>query len=240
VTELTGDGETVEYYPGQLADILVPSAPARAVMLLWHGSGPNERDVLRTLAEALRDARVVVVVPDWNSHNSDGGRAHLLASLVYARDRVALRAGLASCVLGGWSLGASAGLDLLVRPDIVDGWLPSAFVGVAGGYTSSPFSQIGRVRDPPSVPMAFFHGIKDEIVPISMSRDVVDRLRTLGRAPKFTAIETDHAGVIGTSYDPQSHRCRPSLQPGPRAAVVTVVSNVLKLLDNEGDVARTR
>ena len=36
-------------------------------MLLWHGVGPDERDVLETLAVQTAGYGLTVVVPDWRS-----------------------------------------------------------------------------------------------------------------------------------------------------------------------------
>jgi predicted dienelactone hydrolase len=45
------------------------------VVLLWHGVGPDERDVLEPLARATAALGLMVFVPDWQSDAPDGGRA---------------------------------------------------------------------------------------------------------------------------------------------------------------------
>ena len=103
----------VPYGQGKLLDIYRPApaggGPAPTV-LLWHGVGPDERDVLETLAVQAAGYGLTVVVPDWRSDAPDGGRAHLLGSLNFTRERVTGLGGLAddAIVLAGWSRGAAA------------------------------------------------------------------------------------------------------------------------------------
>jgi alpha-beta hydrolase superfamily lysophospholipase len=78
----------IPYGAGKLLDVYRPGAGAGAVrpaptVLLWHGVGPDERDVMATLATATAAYGLTVVVPDWRSDAPDEGRAHLLASLAW-------------------------------------------------------------------------------------------------------------------------------------------------------------
>ncbi len=104
--------ETAEYAPGRLVDVF--GEPAQPAVLLWHGAQTDARAAVRTLAELIAGHGVGVVVPDWNSHAGDRGRADLLQSVQFARERVADPDGL---VLAGWSLGgvAAAGLTVHAR-----------------------------------------------------------------------------------------------------------------------------
>ncbi|MFY9671155.1 MAG: hypothetical protein WBF20_07050, partial [Trebonia sp.] len=99
----------VPYGPGKLLDIYRPdSSPGPLpTVLLWHGVGPDERDVLATLATAVAGYSLTVVVPDWRSDAPDGGGAHLLASLAFTRERAAALGGIGedAIVLAGWSRG---------------------------------------------------------------------------------------------------------------------------------------
>ena len=135
--------ESVDYGLGELLDIYRPSTLSPGgrspetypVVLLWHGVGVAERRVLSRLARATAASGAVVVVPDWRSNAADRGRAHLLESLAFTRARISEYGGDATrFVLAGWSRGARAGMGLLLRPQVVDGWRPDAFVGIAGGY----------------------------------------------------------------------------------------------------------
>lgn len=67
--------ETVEYAAGRLATVF--GGPAQPTVLIWHGKQPNASAVVRPLAELVARHGVGVVVPDWNSHADDGGRADL-------------------------------------------------------------------------------------------------------------------------------------------------------------------
>ncbi|BAJ31914.1 MULTISPECIES: hypothetical protein [Kitasatospora] len=57
-----------------------PLPAALPAVLLWHGRGADEREVLAPLARAAAALGVLVVVPDWRPDGPDGGRADLLAS----------------------------------------------------------------------------------------------------------------------------------------------------------------
>ncbi len=69
----------VDYGLGKLADVYWPERDTPApLVLLWHGIGVDERDVLEPLATAVSRLGVAVVVPDWESEAHDGGQAQLL------------------------------------------------------------------------------------------------------------------------------------------------------------------
>lgn len=108
------------------------------VVLLWHGRGADERDVLAPLASAVAAEGVLVLVPDWRPDAPDGGRSHLAESVAFAR-RDAGRFGgdPERFVLAGWSLGAKAAIGVALNPEGLDGWRPTAVVGIAGGYGSA-------------------------------------------------------------------------------------------------------
>ncbi|MEJ8648608.1 hypothetical protein WKI65_11055 [Streptomyces sp. MS1.AVA.3] len=108
---------------------------AAPTVLLWHGIGPDERDVLEPLARTAAALGLLVLVPDWRSDAADGGRAHLLESLAFVRKEAGGLGGDGeSFVLAGWSAGAGAALEVALRPESVEGWRPRAVVGLAGRY----------------------------------------------------------------------------------------------------------
>ena len=108
--------------------------------MLWHGVGVDERDVLEPLAAEVAGLGVAVVVPDWESEVPDGGRAHLLASLDFARGLARARpTELATgddggFVLAGWSRGGRMAASLALNPETAGGWRPTAVVCLAGGF----------------------------------------------------------------------------------------------------------
>jgi len=90
---VTGASRVVEYLPGHGMDVYAGSGDARPV-LLWHGRGPDERQVLRPLAQLAAEMGLVVFIPDWRPDTANGGRTELLASVEFARSAaVAVRPG---------------------------------------------------------------------------------------------------------------------------------------------------
>ncbi|MFI1742204.1 alpha/beta hydrolase [Streptomyces sioyaensis] len=187
-------------------------------MLLWHGIGPDERDIMAPLARTAAQRGLLVLVPDWRSDSADGGRAHLLESLAFARKEAGGLGGDGeSCVLAGWSAGAGTALGVALRPEIADGWRPRAVVGVAGRYDlparttgTAPLADLTAGRDPDGVPVHLVHGSRDTVLAARYSHDLAEALRAAGRAVTLQEPETDHAGVIMAEYDPAADRCVPT------------------------------
>lgn len=213
----------IEYGLGQSLDLYDPEHPRGSVtVLLWHGSGPDERDVMEPLAQQIAAAGVPTVVPDWNGNDGGEGKHHLAASLAFVRDFTA-RTGLDRVVLAGWSLGANAALDVVLLTTVLGGWRPAAFVGLSGGFDHSPFRGTGTPRTPaPSVPLLLIHGSADEVVPVTRARAAFEDLRDRGWEVELREVETDHAGAIGTVYDPARHRCVPTVEPGGQEQLSTI------------------
>ena len=85
-------GPSVTYEAsGKLLDVHRPADTPETTptVLLWHGRGPDERDVLAPLAREAAALGLTVVVPDWRPDAPDGGWGHLLASVRFVRDSVA-------------------------------------------------------------------------------------------------------------------------------------------------------
>jgi len=93
----------MEYGLGQALDIYEPERPRGSVaVLLWHGSGRNERDVMEPLARSVAISGVPVIAPDWNT--ADGGMTNGVsnAGTSHRDRRSAPRAiGITSLVLVG-------------------------------------------------------------------------------------------------------------------------------------------
>ncbi|WAL75022.1 alpha/beta hydrolase [Kitasatospora sp. YST-16] len=202
-------------------DVHRPDGPAgpRPVVLLWHGRGPDEREVLAPLGRAAAALGVLVVVPDWRSDAADGGRGHLLASAGFAREL----AGPAPLVLAGWSMGARAAVAVALGPGAFDGFRPHAVVALAGSYATAAAST-GTVplddlrtaaRD---VPVHLLHGTADTVVPAERSRDLHAALRARSHPATHRELPTDHAGLVLTAYSPAADRCLPTTAPHALAA----------------------
>ncbi|THA26553.1 alpha/beta hydrolase [Streptomyces sp. RKND-216] len=190
------------------------------VVLLWHGRGPDERDVLAPLAGAIAAHGLLVAVPDWRPDAPDGGWAHLSESVRFTREHAETYGGDADrIVLAGWSLGALAGAGVTLRPERVGGWRPSAFVGIAGRYAvgkpelGMPRSAVAEVSAGaalPAGPVELVHGADDVTVPPEESRRFRDVLGAHGHEVVLTEPDADHAGVLGAAYDPARDRCVPA------------------------------
>ncbi len=207
------------YRPGRLADVYGPSGSSAApVVLLWHGSGPDERDVLAPLAAGIARLGPLVVVPDWRSDDAVAGPGDLLASIRFVRSAAGdLGGDPKRVVLAGWSLGAAAAAAVVERPGIAGGWQPSGLVGLAGSYDHSPFDDRPDAGDPvggSGRPALLAHGTDDPIVPVRCSVAAAAALTGAGWQVELRRIRTDHAGIIGTEYHPWRRRCVPTEDPG--------------------------
>lgn len=214
----------------------MPTPTAAPVVLLWHGSGPDERDVLAPLARAAAALGVVCFVPDWHPDADDGGRGQLRESVDFVRHGAASFGGDPRRItLAGWSLGGNAAVAAALDPQALEDWRPHAVVGIAGHYTR-PEPLTGRApldiptgaADPlsatpaPAVPVHLIHGTADTLADIEEARRLHTALQRQGRPSSLTEPETDHAGVIMTEYDPEARRCLPSRAAhAVRAGVLT-------------------
>lgn len=227
---------------GKLLDIYAPARPGNRCVLLWHGMGPDERDVLAPLAQEVARSGATVLVPDWRSDRPDGGRAHLTDTLRFARDHVRDAVdGPAQLVLAGWSAGAGAAVGVALQPELFDGWRPAAVVGIAGGYRrparttgTVPLDAVRRAVTP--VPVRLVHGTHDTVVPGDSSRELHEQLLALGWDSELSEPATDHAGVLGCVYDPTAQRCLPTDEPSVRdlgRATARVIAAAASLLAHE-------
>jgi predicted esterase len=218
----------VDYGLGKRADVYRPRRAGPAPLaLLWHGVGVDERDVLAPLAAEVAGLGVSVVVPDWESEGTDGGRAHLLASLDFARGLARERpAELATgadgeFVLAGWSRGSRMAASLALNPETVGGWRPSAVVCLAGGFRrgtamspvgNGPIADIARAAGAQPVPFHLVHGVRDTRVDIQQSRDFAAAAASRGWPVRLAEPDTDHAGIVMTEWDAARRRCRPTTE----------------------------
>ncbi|MER7200352.1 alpha/beta hydrolase [Streptomyces sp. CB01635] len=181
-------------------------------VLLWHGIGSDERDVMIPLAQGMAERGLTVLVPDWRADTPDEGRAHLTDSLRFAHDFAGPSRQL---VVAGWSAGAGAALGVALDPDHFGGPSsrpPAAVVGIAGGYRrparttgAVPLQALGRATA--RVPVRLVHGTEDPAVPVESSREMHEALRAHGWDCALSEQATDHAGVLGCVYNPVAGRC---------------------------------
>ncbi|MEW2030652.1 prolyl oligopeptidase family serine peptidase [Streptomyces roseifaciens] len=219
----TATGKAVDVY-GR------PGAAGAPAVLLWHGMGPDEREIVRPVAEAAAAQGVVVLAADWRSDAADRGMAHLLDSLAFVRERAAEFGGdPGRVVVAGWSAGAGAAVATALRPDLFDGWRPAAVVGLAGRYDvparttgSVPLKDLADFTGltgiagltagtaPAPVPVRLVHGTVDDQVDIRSSWEFAAALQGHGWPVRLDEPRTDHAGVLGSEFDPALGRLRPS------------------------------
>ncbi|HKI41482.1 MAG TPA: alpha/beta fold hydrolase [Mycobacterium sp.] len=199
---------TVEYAPGRLADLFGDST--QPTILLWHGQQTDARAAVRPLAGLLAGHDAAVVVPDWDSYAQDGGRADLLRSIDFTRERANDADGI---VLVGWSLGGVAAARLT---------LDAAQLDIALAHTvclACPFT----VRDPISgrlvteglssdhigSPFTLMHGLADDVVPVTVSRLFAASLERIGWPVDLLELAADHWSIAGTEYDAVAERYEP-------------------------------
>ncbi|MDQ3157420.1 MAG: alpha/beta fold hydrolase [Actinomycetota bacterium] len=215
-------GKTLEYAPGRRIDIYGKRSPS--TLLLWHGRGPNERDVLAPLATLVAGRGVRVLVPDWDSTSPDGGRSDLLRSVKFARKYDAVAD--SQLVVGGWSLGGTAAASLALNARRLGlEYVPA--VCLAGAFRTTdplsggPFASIlPSPRGPGSIRL--IHGTKDDIAVIEGAREFAVVLRDSGWTTELLELSTDHAGIVGTEFDVDRTLCLPSVDPAVREAVEAV------------------
>ncbi|MFD1832966.1 alpha/beta hydrolase [Streptomyces desertarenae] len=229
-TEVTEErGVVYDEADGKLSDVHRPARPPAGgapIVLLWHGRGPDERDVLAPLAREAAGLGLVVVVPDWRPDAADGGLRHLRASARFARERAGELGGDADRIVSaGWSLGAYVAMSAAVRPELLDGVRPTAVVGIAGKYLwERPESGLRDLRDELAatsvdpVPVHLVHGTADDIAAVHHSRDFVPVLDRWGWPVDLTETDADHAGVLGAEYAPGRGRCVPTRNASALAA----------------------
>lgn len=217
---------TVPYATGgdsKLLDIYASGQQDDRCVLLWHGTGPDERDVMAALAREIAGLGPTVLVPDWRSDQPDGGREHLIDSLRYAHEHARQVAdGAGQLMLAGWSAGAGAVVGIALQPAEFDGQRPAAVVGIAGGYRrparttgTAPLEAVDRAVAP--IPVRLVHGTADEAVPVESSRELHEALLSHGWDSALSEPVTDHAGVLGCVYDPTAGRCLPADEPAEAA-----------------------
>jgi dienelactone hydrolase len=200
--------ETVEYAPGRSADVF--GEPTQPTILLWHGMQSDARAAVRPLAGLLAGHGAAVVAPDWNSHAPDGGRADLLRSVEFTKNRVDDR----GIVLVGWSLGGAAAAGLTLDAAGFDVELAHT-VCLAGAFMA-PDPITGRrltdglPHDRGGVPFTLLHGLADDAVPVTASRTFAAALEEIGWPVNLVELAADHGSIAGAEYDPIADRYEPA------------------------------
>jgi predicted esterase len=217
--------ETVEYAPGRLADIA--GDPARPTVLMWHGMQPNARAAVRRLGELVANHDLCVVAPDWDSHADDQGRGDLLESVHFAQQRGSHADGL---VLVGWSMGGLAAAGLTVNARRFDIRLRHT-VCLAGAFMATdPITGRQPASDLPDagarLPFTLLHGVADDVVPVTASRDFATALQKHGWSADVVELDADHASIAGAAYDPVAGRYSAADDAGTLAVAAEVAARI--------------
>jgi dipeptidyl aminopeptidase/acylaminoacyl peptidase len=220
--------ETVEYAPGRLVD--VSGRPAQRTVLLWHGQQADARGAVRPLAELLVRHGLGVVVPDWNSHADDGGRADLLRSVHFVRERVDDPDGL---VLVGWSMGGAAAAGLTIQARRVDvGFAHTVCLAGAFMVTDPIFGRVPATQLKPGArrcPFTLLHGLSDDVIPVAATREFGSALQRNGWPVEVVELPADHGSIAGASYDAAADRYSAADDPQTLAVAADVAARIAAL-----------
>lgn len=197
--------QTFEYAVGRLADVF--GDLAQPAVLLWHGQQADARSSVRSLAELIAGHGLGVVAADWDSSAADGGRADLLASVRFTRDRVADPDGV---VLVGWSMGGLAAAGLTIQASRL-GVTFAHTVCLAGAFmVPDPIFQelpADRLQDASdSTPFTLLHGVDDQVIPLAVAHEFASALREHDWPVQVVELPADHGSIAGATYDPAAGR----------------------------------
>lgn len=186
--------------------------PGGPLLVLLHGLGSNERDLM-AFAPYL-DPRLTVVgfrAPrpygfggfawfdiEWlpegkviDEDQAEESRSILIANI----ERLRTELSPSRVIVGGFSQGAMMSLGVaLSRPDLVDGVLMMSGRGLPR-FLATPPSAIQNV------PFFVQHGVEDEVLPIEDGREVRDALQGLGVPLEYREYPMGHEVNMNSLQD---------------------------------------
>lgn len=213
----------MEYAPNRSADLHGDHGPT---VLIWHGMQTDSRAAVRVLADTVARSGLTVVAADWNAHADDAGRSDLLASLEFVRQRTDRPEDL---VVVGWSMGGAAAAGLALGANDLDlrvghiVCLAGAFIA-PNPFTGQPLPT--SLPDGHRAPFLLLHGTRDDVVPPSVSRDFLSRLRSEGWPAELAELDTDHGAIAGAVYDPAADRYAAADDPATVAVAADVAARI--------------
>jgi dienelactone hydrolase len=217
--------QTVEYAAGRLADVF--GEPSQPTVLLWHGQQADARFSVRSLAELIAGHGLGVIAPDWNSYAADGGRADLLGSVHFTRDRVDDPDGL---VLVGWSMGGLAAAALTIQSE-QQGVAFAHTVCLAGAFmipdpifNELPAAQLRHGAH--STPFTLIAGVADRVIPVSVADDFAAALRHADWRVQVVELSADHGSIAGAAYDPVAGRYHAATDASSLAVAADVAARI--------------
>ncbi|CAJ1587192.1 esterase [[Mycobacterium] wendilense] len=219
--------QTQQYAPGRSVDVF--GQPTDPTVLVWHGTQTDARSTVGSLADQLAGHGLRVVVPDWDSHAADRGRADLLNSVEFAQSDAS-----GPLAVVGWSLGAVAAAGLAIRADEYNVALRHV-VGLGGafmvrdplsGETLGPQLRTARV----GAPFTLLHGVDDDVVPVTASRAFAADLQAVGWPVRVVELAADHGNIAGAQYNSAQDRYEPTSDPDTRRVVTEVAGHIAEAL----------
>ncbi len=218
--------QTLEYARGRSVDVF--GDQAQPTILLWHGMQSDARAAVRPLARRLAEHGATVIAPDWNSHADDGGRADLMGSVDFARERAP-----GGIVLVGWSMGgaAAAGLTLdAQRLNVAIAHtvcLAGAFMATdpISGRTVTELLSGGQAH----TPFTLLHGLADDVVPPTASEEFASALQHAGWPVQVVTLAADHGSIAGADYDAAADRYVPGESDGAQQVARDVAERIAVL-----------
>ena len=209
--------------------------PALPTVMMWHGAQADARGSMRPLAERVAGHGLAVVVPDWDSHADDRGRADLLQSVHFARGRSPNPDGL---VLVGWSLGGVAAAGLTIHAGRL-GLQLAHTVCLAGAFmVSEPFSgehlpsDLSHYAERP--PFTLLHGVADDVIPVEVSRDFAAALEQNAWPVEITELPANHGSIAGATYDRIADRYSAADDPETLAVAADVAARIAAAAPSSG------
>jgi predicted esterase len=168
-----------------------------------------------------------VIAPDWNSHADDGGRADLLNSVHFTRERVDRPDSL---VLVGWSLGGLAAAGLTVQAQRLGVafahtvCLAGAFMVPDPIFNEFPATQVNDGA--PRSPFTLLHGVADRVIPVSVGHDFAAALRQHHWPVQVVELPADHGSIAGAVYDASAGRYRAAIDAETLAVAADVAARI--------------
>ncbi len=219
--------QTVEYAAGRMADVF--GEPSQSTVLLWHGQQADARSSVRSLAELIAGHGLGVVAPDWNSYAADGGRADLLGSVHFTRERVHEPDDV---VLVGWSMGGLAAAALTIQAEQL-GVAFAHTVTLAGAFmvpdpifNQLPATQLRHAAHP--TPFTLLSGVADRVIPVSAAHDLAAALRRADWPVQVVDLPADHGSIAGAAYDPVAGRYHRATDERSLAVAADVATHIVE------------
>ena len=193
--------ETVEYAAGRLVDVF--GAPAQPTVLLWHGQQARRARLGAAACRAAGRPWLGRYRPRLGLHADDGGRADLLRSVHFARERVdrPRRSGTGRLVDGRSRGGRADDSGATARHRFRAHRLPCRRVHGAPIRSSVEFpaTQLERrSHDVARLPCCTAYPTRH---PVAVSHDFASALRHNDWPVQVVELPADHGSIAGASYD---------------------------------------